>query len=37
MKTEVLAVELNSGKIAGQKEDLAVWIKEYEALRKWEI
>ncbi len=37
MKTEVFAAELRSGNIAGQKEDFAVWIKEYEALKKWEI
>ena len=36
MKTEVFVAELSSGNIAGQKEDFAVWIREYEALKKWE-
>lgn len=37
MKTEAFAVELGGGNIAGQREDFAVWIREYEALKKWEI
>ena len=36
MKTEVFVTELSSGNIAGQKEDFDVWIREYEALKKWE-
>ncbi len=37
MKTEVFAAKLKSGNIAGEKEDIAVWIEEHEALKKWEI
>jgi hypothetical protein len=37
IKTEVFAVELSRGNITGQKDDYKVWMKEYEALKKWEV
>ncbi len=37
MKTEVFVLELSGGDISGQKDDFAVWIREYEALKKWKI
>ncbi len=37
MKREGFAAKLESGNNAGEKEDFAFWLKEYEALKKWEI
>lgn len=37
MKTEVFAVEIAGGNISGQKDDFAAWMKEYEALKRWEV
>jgi hypothetical protein len=37
MKTEVFAVEFSHGNISGQKDDYKGWLREYEALKKWEV
>lgn len=36
METEVLADKISGGKISGQDADLIAWMKESEALKKWE-
>jgi hypothetical protein len=36
MRTEVFVVEYGGGSLNGQKADLSAWIREYEALKKWE-
>lgn len=37
MKTRVFVAEFGCGNITEQKDDYKVWIKEYEALKKWEV
>ncbi len=36
MKTEVFVEEFSRGNVAGQKDDLSAWMREYEELEKWE-
>ncbi len=36
METGVFVAEFRCGGVEGQKDDLGVWMKEYEVLKKWE-
>jgi len=37
MKTEVFAGKVAGGDITEQKDDFVAWMKEYEALKGWEV